>query len=262
MTHQEAEDSALVAVGGDKDVRKLLVALFSTGFPWGDQQYNESELIRHLWDPFLKTYLEPIADCRGRWDKEFQPFKERRRIDTPRGRRPDYFLKVDLLGLESFLFVLEAKKQRQTSPVQTDLEKIGNELKDSIDYLARNRVDISGVKVYGAVVVGVEATVYSMELMASGVYVMKQYGVLCAPRSNAHLGLIGQTINTLQNLASEIEATIRKLKRSRLNTPHNWTRASFRTPRKVHRTGIAAVHASSPSLRPVNPGYSLAHERL
>lgn len=89
-------------------------------------------------------------------EKEFQPSKERRQTDTPdsKGRRPDYFLKVDLLGLECFLFVLEAKKHRHTSPVQTDLEKVGNQLKDSIDYLARNRVDISGVRVYGAVVVG------------------------------------------------------------------------------------------------------------
>ncbi|KAF9540118.1 hypothetical protein EC957_004632 [Mortierella hygrophila] len=33
-----------------------------------------------------------------------------------------------------------------------DLEKVGNQFKDSVDYLTRNRMDISGVKVYGAVV--------------------------------------------------------------------------------------------------------------
>ncbi|OAQ32432.1 hypothetical protein K457DRAFT_16439 [Linnemannia elongata AG-77] len=264
ISHQEAEDSVLSTPGGNKVIRKLLVALFSTGFLWGDQDYNEAERIKNLWDPFLKTYLEPIAGCKGRWEKEFQPSKERRQTDTPdsKGRRPDYFLKVDLLGLECFLFVLEAKKHRHTSPVQTDLEKVGNQLKDSIDYLARNRVDISGVRVYGAVVVGDEATVYSMELVASGVYVMKQYGVLCAPRSNMYLGLLGQTVNTLQNLVLEIEATTQKLKRTKLSTPCDWTRVSFRTPQKVDRTGIAAVHPSSPSTRTAKHSHSLVQEKF
>lgn len=67
MSHQEAEDSVLGTTGGNKEVRKLLVALFSSGFLWGDQDYNEAELIKNLWDPFLKTYLEPIAGCKGRW---------------------------------------------------------------------------------------------------------------------------------------------------------------------------------------------------
>lgn len=67
ISHQDAEDSVLSTPGGNKVIRKLLVALFSTGFLWGDQDYNEAELIKNLWDPFLKTYLEPIAGCKGRW---------------------------------------------------------------------------------------------------------------------------------------------------------------------------------------------------
>jgi hypothetical protein len=67
MSHQDAENLVLGTVGGNIEVGKLLVALFSSGFLWGDQYYNEAELIKNLWDPFLKTYLEPIAGCKDRW---------------------------------------------------------------------------------------------------------------------------------------------------------------------------------------------------
>lgn len=67
MSHQEAEDNVLGSGGGNKEVRKLLFALFSTEFLWGDQDYNEAEFIKNVWDPFLKTYLTPIAGCNDRW---------------------------------------------------------------------------------------------------------------------------------------------------------------------------------------------------
>ncbi|KAG0310621.1 hypothetical protein BGZ97_012437, partial [Linnemannia gamsii] len=67
MSHQDAENLVLGTVGGNIEVGKLLVALFSSGFLWGDQYYNEAELIKNLWDPLLKTYLEPIAGCKDRW---------------------------------------------------------------------------------------------------------------------------------------------------------------------------------------------------
>lgn len=60
---KEAEGSVLGVARGNKEVRKLLVALFSSLL--GNQDYNETDPIKNLWDPFLKTYLEPIADCKG-----------------------------------------------------------------------------------------------------------------------------------------------------------------------------------------------------
>ena len=89
-------------------------------------------------------------------DKEFEPSKDRRQMDDPnaQGRRPDYFMKLILAGLTCYLIVLEAKKSPQTSPTQTDKEKVANLLKDSIDYLARAFVDVSKIKLFGFVVVG------------------------------------------------------------------------------------------------------------
>lgn len=113
------------------------------------------------------------------------------------------------------------------------MEKVGNLLKDAIDYVAHHSMDTSGVRIYGAVVIskyrddvlcialslslshectlilalvlflGDQATSYSMELTASGIYLMKRYGDLCAPRISV------------------------------------WTKVSFQTLQKVERTGIA-----------------------
>ncbi len=89
-------------------------------------------------------------------DKAFEPSRDRRQMDEPnaKGRRPDYFMELILPGLTCYLMVLEAKKSRQTSPTQTDTEKVANLLKDSIDHMARAAVDVNKIKLFGLVVVG------------------------------------------------------------------------------------------------------------
>ncbi|KAF9585076.1 hypothetical protein BGW38_003984, partial [Lunasporangiospora selenospora] len=61
LSLQEAEDSVISNAGGNKNVRRLLTALFSSGFLWGDQYYNEAELINNLEKefPLRKNGVKP-----------------------------------------------------------------------------------------------------------------------------------------------------------------------------------------------------------
>ncbi|KAF9301536.1 hypothetical protein BGZ74_006604 [Mortierella antarctica] len=154
MIHEDAQDH-VDNTAGNKDIRRLLTSLFEDDFLWDKSDFNELELMQHLFNPFLKTFFGGMPGCKGRWDKEFEPSRDRRQMDDPnaKGRRPDYFMELILAGLTCYLIVLEAKKSRQTSPTQTDTEKVAYLLKDSIDYLARAAVDVSNIKLFGVVVV-------------------------------------------------------------------------------------------------------------
>ncbi|KAF9341833.1 hypothetical protein BGX26_008580 [Mortierella sp. AD094] len=146
---------------------------------------------------------------------------------TAKGRRPDYFLELILAGLTCYSVVFEAKKSRQTSPTQTDTEKVANLLKDSIDYLARAAVDVSKIKLFGVVVVGEKATVYTMELAAKGVYVMKTYAVFYVPRLKDDLAVIGTAMDVLMNMKIELEALISQCEAPRLSSPSDRTTTSY-----------------------------------
>ncbi|KAF9997311.1 hypothetical protein BGZ79_008992 [Entomortierella chlamydospora] len=61
-------------------------------------------------------------------------------------------MKLTLAGF-TYLIVLEAKKSRWTSPMQTDTEKAANLLKDSTNYLARAIVNDNMISFSGVVVV-------------------------------------------------------------------------------------------------------------
>ncbi|KAG0010041.1 hypothetical protein BGZ82_003717 [Podila clonocystis] len=250
MIHVDAQDH-VDSTAGNKEIRRLLTSLFEDDFLWDKADFNELELMQHLFNPFLKTFFGGMPGCKGRWDKEFEPSRDRRQMDDPnaKGRRPDYFMELILAGLTCYLIVLEAKKSRQTSPTQTDIEKVACLLKDSIDYLARAAVDVSNIKLFGVVVVGEKATVYTMELAAKGVYVMKTYAVFYVPRSKDDLAVTGTAMDVLMNMRIELEALISQCEGPRLSCPSDRTTTSYRTPQKVERTGIPAFRPSSPSIR-------------
>jgi len=63
-------------------------------------------------------------------------------------------MQCDFPGRKCFVFVMEAKKTSQKAVLQNDLEKVAFLMKDAIDNMARQRVDVSKLKVFGMVVVG------------------------------------------------------------------------------------------------------------
>lgn len=85
----------------------------------------------------------------------FPPSKRRKSSDSgPRGRRPDFFVCATLPRRRCHLFTVEAKKTAQGLVVQSDLEKLAREMRDAMDDLAAQKIDISCVRVFGMVVVG------------------------------------------------------------------------------------------------------------
>jgi hypothetical protein len=96
-----------------------------------------------------------------------------------------------------------------------------------------------------------------MELPSRGLYIMRRYATVYAPRSQHDLHVLAGTINVFMNLKEELANTIRVCRGPLLKAPAGLTRPSFGTPIKVTRTGIKSGFDPSPSLRPrANPGKS------
>ncbi|KAI8595690.1 hypothetical protein EDD21DRAFT_390533 [Dissophora ornata] len=92
LSYSDAQDSVLDHEG-NRDVRKVLNYLLADDFLWKGADYNELELVQHIFDPFLKTFISNIQGSVGPWDKVFQPSQERKKdaLAEGRGRRPDFF---------------------------------------------------------------------------------------------------------------------------------------------------------------------------
>ncbi|KAG0354043.1 hypothetical protein BC939DRAFT_472496 [Gamsiella multidivaricata] len=249
MRHSDAQDSVLNWVG-NRDVKKVLNHLLADDFLWKSADFNELGMVQHVFDPFLKTFTN-IQGGVGRWDKMFLPSQERKKdaLAEGRGRRPDFFLQCDFPGLKCFVFVMEAKKTGQKMVLQNDLEKVALLPKDAIDHMAQQRVDVAKLKVLGTVVIGMEGVLYSMQLVARGIYLMKNYAVVYTPRSQFDLCVVAGAINTFLNLREELVTTMEVCRASRLHKPTDLMRPSFGTPIKVNPTGIKKGFPGSPSLR-------------
>ncbi|KAG0225222.1 hypothetical protein BGX31_007701 [Mortierella sp. GBA43] len=231
-------------------------------FLWDASDFNELEMIQHLFNPFLSTFMDD-----GKYktqtntdestkmvnrDKLFLPSQKRKEdaMAEGRGRRPDFFMYCEKPGEQCHVFAMEAKKSGQGTVLQNDLEKVGLLMKDAIDTMCKQRINVSEVKVFGLVIVGAEGVVYSMELPARGIYFMKRYAIIYAPRSQHDLHVLAGTINVFMNLREELARTIRVCKGPTLKNPLNLIRPSFGTPIKVTRTGVKSDFDTSPSLRP------------
>ncbi|KAG0003408.1 hypothetical protein BGZ80_005799 [Entomortierella chlamydospora] len=92
-------------------------------------------------------------------------------------------------------------------------------LKDAIDNMVRQQVDVAALKMFGMVVAGMEGVIYLMQLIARGIYLMKQYAVLHVPRSQFDLCVVTGAINTFLNLREELVKTMEICRKSHLDKP-------------------------------------------
>ncbi|KAF9540989.1 hypothetical protein EC957_003568 [Mortierella hygrophila] len=142
----------------------------------GDQAVGDT-----LWSLFMTNIL----------DKSLPPSEKRRRLTRDgNDARPDFFSGFKSRGKMSYLMMVEIKKKAQGDTViLTDMEKLALEMKVCIDAMARGRVDIVSIKVYGYTIVGQlrqwptksmigghEIALYSMSLEAPGMYMMRELG--------------------------------------------------------------------------------------
>ncbi|KAF9090037.1 hypothetical protein BGX27_002356 [Mortierella sp. AM989] len=247
MRYSDAQDSTLDWIG-NRDVKKVLNHLLADDFLRKSPDFNELEMVKHVFDPFLKTFISSIQSGVGRWDKTFLPSQERKK---------DALTEIEgglcaILFEFQFQFGFEFDSNAHKPPVKhkdSNGIRLGALLKDAIDSMAKQGVDVTMLKVFGMVVVGVEGELFSMQLVARGIYLMKHYAVLHAPRSQYDFGVVAGTTNTFLNLKEELIATMDVCRESRLDRPIDWTQPSFGTPIKVNPTGISKNFPGSPSLR-------------
>ncbi|KAG0196690.1 hypothetical protein BGX33_001354, partial [Mortierella sp. NVP41] len=120
---------------GDLDVKSLLTSMLGTSALWDSSRDNEAGLIKKR-------------------DMTFPPSKRRKSLDPGlRSQRPDFFVCAALPSRQCHLFTVEVKKTAQGLVVQSDLEKLACEMRDAIDDLAMQKIDISSVRVFGMLIV-------------------------------------------------------------------------------------------------------------
>ncbi|KAI9238119.1 MAG: hypothetical protein BYD32DRAFT_414597 [Podila humilis] len=233
LSHAQAEERVLDWTGAH-DIKKSLAGLVADDFLWTTPPFNEHELLIHVFDPLIKAYVCSVKTSTGRWDKVFPPSEKRRKgleVDS-RGRRPDFALQSSLRGKTCRLFFMEAKRERQGSAVQVDLEKTAMMMKDAIDDMSSQGLDVSKIEVIGLVIVGTEGRLYTMCLEARGIYVMRFLTVIYAPRSRYDFSVLASTINTLIHVHDRLEQTLADISSSQA-TGVDLTRPGFLTPTRV-----------------------------
>ncbi|KAG9063341.1 hypothetical protein KI688_004223 [Linnemannia hyalina] len=181
MRYSDAQDSILDRMW-NRDVKKLLNSLLAEDFLWKGADFNELKMVKHLFDPFLKTRISNL------------------------------------------------KKTGQKKVLHIDLEKVAFLLKDAIDDMARHRVDVAKLKVFGMVMIGTGGVIYSMQPVAGGIYLMKNYALVYAPQFQFDLCVVAGAINTFLNLREELVTAMEIFRASRLDKPTNLTMPSFGTP--------------------------------
>jgi len=89
-------------------------------------------------------------------DHELDPSAERRSISHDSGGvRPDFQSYFADGNTKFYLLTIEVKKKQQAATViLSDLEKVALELKDCLDNMAKQHVNLEDVRVFGIVMIG------------------------------------------------------------------------------------------------------------
>ncbi|KAF9427834.1 hypothetical protein BGZ94_004049 [Podila epigama] len=238
-----------LATLGYQDGRKMagswraigMVMMLSVSALWDTNRAKDNEATdtKKRNDPFLEAYCTHLPNTYAQWDTVFPP-SEARRMDSSnkRGTRPDYFSKVVDRGRIYYPLVVEIKKAKQgEATLLTDLEKMGLQMKDSLDAMAKARTDLQGVKVYGYTIVENELSLYSMAIESPGVYVMREISKAYLPRHHADMGVLPTTINLFANLAKYLNESAVLCGRPLLKEEYGGTTKTLRSPLKRPRTG-------------------------
>ncbi|KAF9377350.1 hypothetical protein CPB97_010264 [Podila verticillata] len=148
------------------------------------------------------------------------------------GRRPDFMLRTTLRGIICYLFFMEAKKVRQgAAVVQDDLEKMAGMMKDAVDDMSKQGIDVGKVEVICFHIVaalqnitpgltrssGTEGRLYAMKLEARGIYVLRSIAVVYAPRSHFDFGTTSQTFSVEIDPTKTVDGLKKLIKAEKTN---------------------------------------------
>ncbi|KAG0336368.1 hypothetical protein BG004_008096 [Podila humilis] len=238
---------------GDEAVGDVLSSLTKSSALWdvNRAQDNEATDTKKRNDPFLEAYCTHLPNTHAHWDTVFPPSDVRRSsVSDKRGTRPDYFSKVQDRGRTYYPLVVEIKKAKQGERVlMSDLEKIALQMKDSLDLMAQDKVNLEGVRVYGYTIVGKsqkqlvkhELCLYSMTIEARGIYIMREITKAYLPRSHADMSVLPTTLNLFKNLQQYLQVTVSLCNRPLLSVPYVGVTKTLGSPMKRPQAGWDAA---------------------
>ncbi|KAG9062183.1 hypothetical protein KI688_006515 [Linnemannia hyalina] len=152
---------------GKEAVQDLLYYLIDTNILWDEDLNAEDELglCRKRLDPFLSAYITHLPDSCGALKRE-ELLAAWNPLSQVASQPPQTTTQHTSLGLCTRAVNGEAwhrplkKKQQAATAILSDLEKVALQLKDCLDNLAKQRINLDGVNVYGIVVIGYELDLF------------------------------------------------------------------------------------------------------
>ncbi|KAG0264516.1 hypothetical protein DFQ27_001185 [Actinomortierella ambigua] len=69
LSHPEAEERILDWTG-PRDIKKTLAGLLADDFLWSRPPFNEHELLSHIFDPLIKSFICNVDSSTGRWERQ------------------------------------------------------------------------------------------------------------------------------------------------------------------------------------------------
>lgn len=189
----------------------ILLSFINKFHHWNHHCTIESSFINQHLMPFLENIFEKDSRLRGKLGESY--IMNGKSIDNGKASlMADYTVSyVPYAGITFDLLVVEVKPigKNSSSQPQSDLVKLGKEMKRMIDYLVD--ASIENISVCGILVEGVKCFTYMMDLEYDGVYRMVQLGQFNLVRDVSDILLIPKAIEYLLQTKSIILETLNSI---------------------------------------------------
>ncbi|GJJ74658.1 hypothetical protein EMPS_07016 [Entomortierella parvispora] len=182
-------------------------------------------------DTYLHDHFMPIFNClqhpgvTRHFTSTFGPSMKRSQAFDPSnaGIKSDFHL----VAKGAHVFVCEGKKPTVDS--KFDFEKVALEMKDSIDDAITNGKRLE--KVFGCQVQGDQGELFSLELKAESIYLMRPIGSFVRPKNHTDLlHVLLSNLAILKWLSQELSMSFKSLDQDAQGRK-TWIRPSFEVPR-------------------------------
>ncbi|CAO3641119.1 unnamed protein product [Cunninghamella blakesleeana] len=192
-------------------ISDILLSFINKFHHWIHYCTIESSFINQHLVPFLENIFEKDHRLKGKLGESF--VMNGRNIDNGNASlMADYTVSYSPhAGITFDLLVIEVKpiSKNSSSQPQSDLVKLGKEMKRMIDYLAD--ASIENISVCGVLVEGVNCFTYEMDLEYDGIYRMIQLGQFNLVRDVADILLLPKAIEYLLQTKAIILETLNSI---------------------------------------------------
>ncbi|CAO3651166.1 unnamed protein product [Cunninghamella echinulata] len=228
----------------------LLYAIVDRFQHWNYDCFLECNFINQHITPFMVNIFEKNSLLMGKQGESYVSRNINNEDDNTATLMADYTIFYQSNLNKNFdLFVVEVKPIGKScgSQVQSDLVKLGKEMKRMVDFLVAE--DIDQITVCGMLVKGIECSTYKMDLEYDGMYRMVQLGgfhllrnetdILLTPKIIQHLI---QVKNYILKTANSINEKYKNIITDKAVQRRQWKRRSSITPTKKNTQSTSSPH--------------------